>query len=349
MTQLERIKFLFELLQNEPLTIVNIIAKFKEKKITISSRQLYRDIDCIEKYYLRPQEKLLISASEHNRKTFRLITQNTKIDLTNRDIVAFQLTRSASPSYLMKNRVDSMQKFRLVYQSFIEKNSAFYSFMQEQQNARSNFYEAQYDPMYDEKIDTIVWAISNYKKIWIKDLEGDATSISKKNKTKFLFKAVKLIYHRGNHFVAGFTSSDDTFIILDISKITSLEMTDRSFLHKELFEKTEKELNNRFGVTQNMDDKTYDIILEISSITGDFIKQYHWHPSQEFLKLSNGNWQLKLHCGINRELIGWIFMWMTNIKIRKPILLKNLFIKQIDEMKVLNANDKTLKYNNLFK
>ena len=42
-------------------------------------------------------------------------------------------------------------------------------------------------------------------------------------------------------------------------------------------------------------------------------------------------------------------MWMTNIKISKPTILKNLFNKQIDELKALNANDKILKYNNLFK
>lgn len=347
--QLERIKIIFDLIKTAPCTINNIISELQKYDIECSSRQIYRDLKHLERYYLRSNEQLSIATGEHNRKIYRIVTESESVHLNPRDIVAFQLTRVASPSYLMTNRADSMQKFRIVYNSFIKSNSAFYTFMQERQNTRSNFYEAFYNSEYDEKIDTVVWAISNYKKIWINDLEGDATSISKKNKTKFLFKSIKLIYHRGNHFVAGYTVSDDTFMILDISKIKSLEMTDRSFLHKELIEKAEKEINNRFGVTQNIDDKTYDIILEISSITGDFLRHYHWHPSQEFTKLPSGNWQLKLHCGINRELIGWIFMWMTNIKISKPIILKNLFNKQLDEMKYLNANDKILKYNNLFK
>lgn len=347
--QLERIKIIFDLIKTSPLTINNIISALQKYDIECSSRQIYRDLKHLELYYLRPNEQLSISIAEHNRKIYCIATESESVPLNARDIVAFQLTRAASPSYLMTNRADSMQKFRIVYKSFIKNNSTFYAFMQEHQNTRSNFHEAFYNSEYDQKIDSIVWAIANFKKIWIKDITGDATSISKKIKSKFLFKAVKLIYHRGNHFVAGYTASDDTFLILDISKVKSLEMTDRSFLYKDLFEKVENDLEKRFGVSQNIDNKTYDIILEISSNTGDFLRHYHWHSSQEFSKLPNENWELKMHCGINRELIGWISMWMTNIKIRKPILLKNLFIKQIDEMKLLNTNDKTLKYNNLFK
>jgi hypothetical protein len=348
-TQLERIQLLFEHLKIEPVTINNLIELLKQKNIVCSSRQLYRDLECIKKYYLRPNEQLSIAVSEHNRKTYRIVLESEELDLTKRDIAAFQLTRSASPKYLMTNRGDSMLKFRTVYNSFIKKNSAFYAFMQDHQNTRSNFYEVEHDKNYDDKIDAVIWCIANFKKLWIENLEGDATSISRKTNDKFLFKCMKLIFHRGNHFVAGFSLPNDKFMIIDISKITSYEITDKSFIHKELSKLTEEHILKRFGVTQNIDDKSYDIILEISSVTGEFMKQYHWHPTQEFIKLPSGNWQLKLHCGINRELVGWIFMWMTNIKISKPLVLKNLFNKQLEEMKSIYANDKSLKYNNLFK
>ena len=349
MIQLERIQLIFELIKKAPLTINNIIDELQNRTIECSSRQIYRDLECIERYYLRTNEQLSIAVSEHNRKTYRIVLESEELDLTKRDIAAFQLTRSASPKYLMTNRGDSMLKFRTVYNSFIKKNSAFYAFMQDHQNTRSNFYEVEHDKNYDDKIDAVIWCIANYKKIWIENIEGDATSISLKTNDKFLFKCMKLIFHRGNHFVAGFSLPNDKFMIIDISKITSYEITDKSFIHKELSKITEEHIIKRFGVTQNIDDKTYDIILEISSVTGEFLKQYHWHPTQEFIKLPSGNWQLKLHCGINRELIGWIFLWMTNIKISKPQVLKNLFNKQLDEMKSIYANDKSLKYNNLFK
>jgi predicted DNA-binding transcriptional regulator YafY len=347
--QLERIKIIYDLITSSPLTINNIIDELQKYNIICSNRQIYRDLEYLERYYLRQNEKLSIVIGEHNRKTYRLLIDSEEIDLNPRDIVAFQLTRSASPRYLMTNRSDSMQKFRTVYNSFIKKNSAFYTFMQESQNTRSHFYEGINNSEYDDKIDSIIWAISNYKKILIHSIEGDATSSSKKQNSNFLFKSIKLIYHRGNHFIAGFSVPNDDFQIIDISKIISFEITDKSFIYKALIPKADEEINKRFGVTQNIDNKTYDIVLELSSTTGNFMKGYFWHPTQEFIKLPSGNWHLKLHCGINRELIGWIFMWMTNIKICKPIILKNLFNKQLEGITELHKMDKTLKYNNIFK
>ena len=201
--QLERIKIIFDLIKTAPCTINNIISELQKYDIECSSRQIYRDLKHLECYYLRPNEELSIATGEHNRKIYRIVTESESAPLNARDIVAFQLTRAASPSYLMTNRADSMQKFRTVYNSFIKKNSAFYTFMQESQNTRSHFYEGINNSEYDEKSDSIVWAISNYKKILIHAIEGDATSSSKKQNSNFLFKSIKLIYHRGNHFVAG--------------------------------------------------------------------------------------------------------------------------------------------------
>lgn len=341
-SQLERIRCLFELLKKEPVTINKLIELLKQQNIDCSSRQLYRDLECIKKYYLRPNEQLLVAISEHNRKTYRLTTDSYQLVLNKRDIATFQITRSASPIYIMHNRADSMLKFRTVYKSFIKQNSTFYAFMQDYQNTRSNFYEAMHDESYDDKIDTIIWCIANYKKIWIHELEKDINNHSKKTNKKFLFNAIKLIFHNGNHFVAGFSVSDSTFIIIDISKIISYEITDRTFNYKDLTIRADEEIKKRFGLAQNIDSKIYDIILEISSSTGLHLKQYHWHSSQVFTKLPNGNWQLKLHCGINRELISWIFMWSTNIKIIKPLSLKNSLLNHIEEMKSIYINDKKL-------
>ena len=147
-----------------------------------------------------------------------------------------------------------------------------------------------------------------------------------------MFNAIKLIFHNGNHFVAGFSVSDSTFIIIDISKIISYEITDRTFNYKDLIIRADEEIKKRFGLAQNIDSKTYDIILEISSSTGLHLKQYHWHSSQVFTKLPNGNWQLKLHCGINRELISWICMWAKDIKIINDTMINFKSLKHRQEI-----------------
>jgi hypothetical protein len=58
---------------------------------------------------------------------------------------------------------------------------------------------------------------------------------------------------------------------------------------------------------------------------------------------------MKMHCGINRELFGWIFRWMGNVKIIGPAILKDLYLEQLDIMNKNYATNKTLDYSNIFK
>lgn len=103
----------------------------------------------------------------------------------------------------------------------------------------------------------------------------------------------------------------------------------------------------RFGITQNMDEKVYDIELEFSSVTGFYVKNHIWHDTFTAQSLPNGNWLMKMRCGINRELVGWIFQWMGNVKIINPPELKELYQQQLEKMFVLNEGGE-LTYSNIF-
>jgi hypothetical protein len=50
------------------------------------------------------------------------------------------------------------------------------------------------------------------------------------------------------------------------------------------------------------------------------MKNHHWHATQKFPK-KNGNTLMYLECGINRELLGWLFQWMYNIRVVEPEIL----------------------------
>jgi hypothetical protein len=41
---------------------------------------------------------------------------------------------------------------------------------------------------------------------------------------------------------------------------------------------------------------------------------------------------------INIELIGWISMWLDNVKIIKPEVLKNHFMVKLNNIILINAN-----------
>ena len=101
-----------------------------------------------------------------------------------------------------------------------------------------------------------------------------------------------------------------------------------------------------FGVTKNVDDKIYRIKLEFSSVTGTYVESFVWHHSQKF-KHQNNKVIMTLKCGINRELVGWIFMWMYNVRIVEPPELQDYYNKTIKEIQQINKKDMLL-YRNIF-
>ena len=58
---------------------------------------------------------------------------------------------------------------------------------------------------------------------------------------------------------------------------------------------------------------------------------------------------MKMYCGINRELFGWIFRWMGNVKIIGPEKLKDLYIEQLAIINKNYETNQSLTYTNLFK
>ena len=74
-----------------------------------------------------------------------------------------------------------------------------------------------------------------------------------------------------------------------------------------------------------------------------------WHESQQFEKLDDGNFLMTMNCGINLELIGWIFQWMSNAKVIKPDLLKELVAEKFREMVQIYDEDIELVSNNSYR
>ena len=348
MIQLERVKLIYSFLENEPLTVNQIYLILQAKKVEVKQRQIYNDLVQLKQFYLRSEEQLTYTTGLYNRKVYRLIKPSMGINLTQNDIATFQIIRSASPRGLNIGRSASMNKFRFVYKDLIKTNKAFYSFMLEDQNIRTNFYESLYDHDYNKVVDDMIWAIANFKIIFIQKLYGDATSAAHLTNAPFRFKPLYFIFHRGNHFLAGFTESDHVFLVLDISKIENVELTQKTFAYKKLLQAGKMELDKRFGVTNNINNLTYTIILEFTDTTGEFVKHYFWHTSQKMTLLKSGNWLMEMECGINRELLGWIFQWMGNVRIQSPKKLVDLYLSHVKDINENYQKEIDIKYKNHF-
>lgn len=350
MNQIERLHFIYQLLEIEPRTVQDICKELAKAGYTTANRQIYNDLLQLEKSYLRKNQQLQITTGQHNQKTYRLVYTDSSISVTGYDVNSYQLSRLSMTTYITEGRGDSINKFRdIVAEKIMHLSKTKYTTLPIEQNFNSHFFERKYSAEFNKISEDIIWSIANNKIIEIVDIYGDATAVTKEITYPIKLKALLLVYHNGAYYTAGFTEKKNEFLTIDLSKIVAYNITNQTFAHKKALPLAKAELQKRFGLTGNIDKEVYDIELEFSSITGEFLSHYHWHESQTFSILKNGNYRMKMHCGINRELFGWIFRWMGNVKIIGPQKLKELYLEQLTIINKNYATNQSLSYTNIFK
>jgi predicted DNA-binding transcriptional regulator YafY len=350
MNQIERLHCIYQLLEIEPRTIQGICKELELKGYRTAQRQIYNDLTQLEKNYLRNNQALQITTGQHNQKTYRLVYSDISIAVTGFDVNSYQLSRLSMTTYITEGRGESINKFRdIVAKKIMHLSKTKYAALPLEQNFNSHFFERKYTTDFNQMSEDIIWSIANNKIIEIINIYGDATNVSSDITYPFKLKPLLLVYHNGAYYTAGFIAKNNLFITIDLSKIVAYNITNQTFAHKKLLPIAKAELQKRFGLTGNIDDEVYDIELEFSSITGEFLSHYNWHPTQSFTQLKNGNYRMKIHCGINRELFGWIFRWMGNVKIIGPHKLKDLYLQQLDIINKNYSSSASLNYSNIFK
>ena len=350
MNQIERLHCIYQLLEIEPRTIQGICKELELKGYRTAQRQIYNDLIQLEKNYLRNNQALQITTGQHNQKTYRLVYTDISIAVTGFDVNSYQLSRLSMTTYITEGRGESINKFRdIVAKKIMHLSKTKYAALPLEQNFNSHFFERKYTTDFNQMSEDIIWSIANNKIIEIVNIYGDATNVSSDITYPFKLKPLLLVYHNGAYYTAGFIAKNNLFITIDLSKIVAYNITNQTFAHKKMLPIAKAELQKRFGLTGNIDDEVYDIELEFSSITGEFLSHYNWHPTQSFTQLKNGNYRMKIHCGINRELFGWIFRWMGNVKIIGPNKLKDLYLQQLDIINKNYSSSASLNYSNIFK
>jgi predicted DNA-binding transcriptional regulator YafY len=350
MNQLERLHFIYQLLEIEPRTVQDICKELTNKGVATASRQIYNDLVQLEKNYLRQNQALQITTGQYNQKTYRLVYTDITIPVSGFDVNSYLLSRLSMTTYITEGRGESINKFRdIVAKKIMHLSKTKYAAIPLEQNFNSHFFERKYTSEFNQMSEDIIWSIANNKIIEILNIYGDATNVSSDITYPFKLKPLLLVYHNGAYYTAGFIVKKNIFITIDLSKIVAYNITNETFANKKALLLAKAELQKRFGLTANIDDEIYDIELEFSSITGEFISHYNWHATQSFTQLKNGNYRMKMNCGINRELFGWIYRWMGNVKIVGPKKLKDLYLQQLEIINKNYSSSAQLYYSNIFK
>jgi hypothetical protein len=230
----------------------------------------------------------------------------------------------------------------------IQKNNFNESINKDDLFIETNFYKQKLIDNHLEKIELIKTAINESKTILISNLINDETGDNYDfTTTNISFIPLKIINHRDTYYVGGFNSIKKCIQIFGIKQLEKVIIEKNCKNQLELIEKLNIELYNRFGVSKNINSKTYSIKIEISSVLAGFIKSHNWHKSQKFYE-KNGNTLMILNCGINREMLGWLFQWMYNIRVIEPMILKEYYEKTIKEIQNNSVSKIPLVYRNIF-
>ena len=344
---LSRLKFICNILRVEACDINSLCLLLEKNSFEAHRRSIYRDLEKIKRSLISNNEQF-VETLVNNKKRIWKIVQIPEFDNFNyEDLLSLNFVRNTIPVFIdtcHKNRItqalDLMQLNNLKQSQISIQSDNKFSI------SCSNFYQKIYNQKEFNTYKDIHWCISNQLKISIKNNNIDASCISLPNR-EFIFTPIKLLYHRGSLFVAGLLENK-RIIVLDISQIEEYSITKRKYRrHNELAFLIENELNNRFGISENIDCNVYEIEIEVSFETGQYLKKFHWHNSQKFKQTDSG-YILTLKCGINRELVGWVFQFMNNVRIIQPEKLRIIYLQQVNRILEVNTTNMNLKYTNIF-
>lgn len=326
----KRLMMIYSRLKSGPITIEMLSGWAHKNDVQISSRTFYRDLHDLENSYIPSNEKLVVTVGEKNRKTWKIEYVNKEEALTDFDLNSCILFEHFLPLSVVSSRKDSVEKMRqLFYEKYSKSQFEHFVDVAKKQIYATHFFEGTFLKKHHKILDDCIWSIQHKRKMEILSLNGDYMSNFPEIIFPQTFLPIQIIYHRGVIHVSGFLKENNQMIFLGMDQIEEYKLTNDPFDNKGCLTEIEKEMLKRFGLNQNINSQVYDIELKFTEILGAFVSNQFWHPTQKFLQLENGDYIMTMTCGINIELVGWIFEWMSDVKVLKPEILKNAVIDKL--------------------
>lgn len=339
---------LYARLKQSPCTI-SILEDWKRKNgYTFSNRSLYRYMDELSSSLVVRGEEIEVIAGEHNKKTWKLVYKESGTNFSLSDIHTFYLTKVFIPNDILKQRGKSFEKLEAyIYKAGSKDKFEFASDAFNLKLKNSNFYEARYTKAQQQTIDQLIWAIQNKRKLHVESLSNHVDTVFNNINAGDIICPLSLQNHRGVLHLCAYNETIKKVVIIAFDTLAYFTATNDIFNPAKHVAQLQQFFNAHFGISPNINNKIYKIELEFAGSTGGFVSQFFWHNTQKFTTLKNGNTHLTLTCGINRELAGWIFQWMNNVRVIKPALLKKMVV-DLHQQCIDANNTKTFTYRNHF-
>ena len=356
--KIERLIRIYNRLRRGPVT-VDILHKWtKQTEIIVSPRQLHRDLQELCNLKLNEDEKVVMEElGDKNQKIFKLIfTNNDEEKLDDYDLNTYNLLRNFAPWSIIEARKSSLEKIDTLLYKQISNHKTERTFKTIEHSRSTQFYEYLHFGEVQDKIEEIIWAINNNKQIIIKVWALDMFLFHKQDGqfmdnpkaiTSLLINPICLLHHRGEIGFCFTLASTNEFWYFTITQYFTIQLTNNSFCRKEAEDIFETEMSKRFGIHNTIDDKVFDIELQVNPQISNYIKHFFWHKTQEF-RMEGDYLIMTMKCGISVELIGWIAMWLDQIKVLQPLELQQKMMEQLLLIQQLYTKNSPASFNSNF-
>jgi predicted DNA-binding transcriptional regulator YafY len=324
---------IYNRLRQSPVTLDVLYQWTGRRGIKISKRSLYRYLDDLEKTVQFQGEKMTVYEGEKNKKVWKIEYDKSSNSLTQFDINTYYFIRNFIPQSLIGPRATSLEKFdRVIYEALSK--SRFQTNVDVHDNSflRSNYKDAIYDEKDHVFLEDIIWAIQNHRKIKVEAIHFDPQYFPPNFEKDILVCPIKLLHHAGLLYICTYSQELEKIVILPFNAIVESSITNIDFNPSKYQSDLTEYLANTFGVAHNYDDNIYDITIEVAGYIGNYISTMFWHTTQRFEELENGNKLIHLRCGINREILAFVLFFLNNVKVLKPLLLKEKVLETLQSI-----------------
>lgn len=314
---------IIEKIKRFPVTFESMRDWIRYENIEISDRTLYRYLEEIKNLPLNDGRIITIDG-DYNKKTWKFEYDNSAHEFGESDIKSFLLLKNLAPNALTEKRMKSIGKIEEVLYKAQSKSKFEYHMepLPKAQISTSNFNEYVYNDLEQQNLDTLVWAMQHSRKLQITEIASDPRWPKEKFNYPFVILPMQILYHHGAIFLLSLMENTQELLALDLIRIKKFDILENIFSMQKFMAHFDEEAAKRFGVEQNIENQLHNITLEFSPSSGQYVSNRFWHCSQQIREKSNGKWEMKLKCGINHELVDWIFGWGNKVRVIQPDALQ---------------------------
>lgn len=340
---------IYFLLKEKPYTVEELHQKLSSLDIQISKRSTYRYLVKLEVSLHYENEVLEIETEENNKKTYLITQPKKEINFPIGEWINF-----LNNNYIFQsnfNFTETDKKINTKILEIIQSKTPLKSQILSLLNSNGSFYESTkfgeiiLNNHLKKLLYKFIYYFSNNCYVTVKKYSKSVIAQSNIPLINSPLLPLRIWHHRGNYSFSFYSIDESKVYTLEIDMIESISYHKDNADLLPIKEDLIKSIDHNFGYHSPIINGINEIVLQFPPNPGEHIMNRFWHKNQRFERLQDGTIQMNFETEINIELIGWISMWLDNVKILKPEVLKNHFKEKLNNMVLIN-NDKLDAINN---